>query len=371
MPVTATVSAGWTFTTGDTVTASNLNALGLPSVTVPDGKDFVFGAGTVGAPSISFTGDTNTGIAQLAGAGTLSVVTDGVEAFRFINDQALAMPGADATPAYSFAGDSNTGINRDTPDELDIVCGGSRIVSAYVGGIDVVGNVEADSVTVNGAVVLTAGINTGAFVYYTDFTGPLASTAFTSAVVATGAVAQVTSRSTDTDHRGLISFSVAAVSDRAVIHLPAQIKVGGSYRVRMRLAQLSAPSDRFFVMIGLTNNTTDTISSVTGNGAWFQYIDSASAQWQTVTMDAGTKETQTTDVTVAAGGTWYTLTLYRAGASDYRFYVDGVLKTTHTTSVESGIDFNYFAFIMEKTVGSTAVVAYIDSFEISNPLARV
>lgn len=41
--------------------------------------------GTATAPGIAFTGDTNTGIAQIAGADTLSVITGGVERMRFAN----------------------------------------------------------------------------------------------------------------------------------------------------------------------------------------------------------------------------------------------------------------------------------------------
>lgn len=376
MSFNATVSAGYTFVTGDKATAVALNSLGIPTVTVPDNQSYLINVGSVSAPGVAFNGDANTGLAQLAGVDSASIVVGGSETVRFIAGQTGFVNGTDSAPSITWVGDGDTGINHDTSGQIDFVCDKTVVGQfntsglAVVGSVAATGSISATGMTINGANVLTAGINTSQFVYWTDFTGSLASTAFTQAVVATGAVAQVTSRATDTDHRGLLSFSVAATGDRAVIHLPAQIKVGGLIRTRMRVAQLSTSGERFFLMIGLTNNTTDTISSVTGNGAWFQYIDSASAQWQTITMDAGTKETQTTDVTVAAAGTWYTLDLYRVGASDYRFYVNGVLKTTHVTSVESGIDFNYFAFIMEKTVGSGTVVAYIDTFEITNPLTR-
>lgn len=375
MPFNATVSAGWTYKTGDTVTAANLNALGVPTVSVPDDKTYLINVGSVSAPGIAFFGDANTGLAQLAGGDTASVVIGGAETVRFIAGQTGFVNGTDSAPAITFVGDGDTGINHDTADQIDFVCNKTVVGQFNTSGLIVVGNIEADSMTVNGANVLTAGINTSQFVYWTDFTGPLASTAFTTTTVATGAVVQIASTGRDPNWRGLAGLTVTAVSDRAVLSIPMGIASGGFFRVRMALGattagSLSTPTERYYTMIGVTNNITDTLSSAAGNGCWFQYTDSASAQWQTVTMSGGTKETQTTDVTVAASDTYYTLEMRRASASNYQFYINGVLKATHTTSVHSGIDMNYFVVILEKTVGSTIRGIQIDSIEIVNPLTR-
>lgn len=73
-----------------------------------------FGDGTVAAPSITFTLDTNTGFWR-PGSGIVGVTGDGLEVVRFqapagANPQLLAASGSNTAPTYSFAADSDTGI---------------------------------------------------------------------------------------------------------------------------------------------------------------------------------------------------------------------------------------------------------------------
>jgi hypothetical protein len=361
MPVTATVSAGWTFTTGDTATASALNSLGLPTVTVPDGKDFVFGAGTVGAPSISFTGDSNTGLAQLAGTDTVSVVCGGVEAFRFINDQALAMPGANATPAYSFAGDANTGINSDTADELDIVCGGNVIATASATGVSVAGTLSATNLLLAGVQPLTAGITAGVARFWTDFHGRIEASGFTSTVVSGGTVTN------STDAFGELVLSTTVSGDRAVVSFPMAFTISETSftnTFRAGVGTLSDATARFFVMIGLFNNTADTITATTGGGAWFQYSDTASAQWQCVTRSGATKETTTTAVTVTASvPVKLTILSTLSIGEGTKFYINDVLVATHATT-DGLSSASLWGAITERTVSGTgARTIVLDSFE--------
>jgi hypothetical protein len=374
MPVSATVTAGYTFTTGDKATAAALNAAAIPSVVVPDGKDFVFGAGTVGAPSISFTGDSDTGLAQLAGGDTVSVVCGGVEAFRFINDQALAMPGLDGTPAYSFAGDPNTGINRDTADEVDIVCGGNRIVTASAAGVSVVGTVtatgtiDAPAVTVNGASVMTTGINTSQVAFSTDFIGRIESTGFTATTTGTGSVA-VTNTGIQ---RGVVNMAVQANGDRAVLHMDVQPNAIGSrltFRVGVNGTALSNPTERYYVMIGVFDSSADTPTSTTGNAAWFEYLDSSSAQWVARTRLTSTTQSTATDVTVAlaAAGSPTRFDIVKVSGG-FQFYINNVLKATNTTTSGGG---GTVAVILHKSAGSSnSGLAYVDSFEFREALVR-
>jgi hypothetical protein len=369
MPVTATVSAGWTYTTGDTVTASNLNLLGLPSVTVPDGKDFVFGAGTVGAPSISFTGDTNTGIAQLAGAGTLSVVTDGVEAFRFINDQALAMPGADAAPAYSFAGDPNTGLNSDTADEVDIVCGGAVIGTFAPTGFN------ATNITLQGTAVLTAGVNPNVAFFTTDFFEGLAESSFSGTKVNNGSIASGTA-SIPNQALGVVRVSLGSTSADSAI-LCKDVPIAAGHRLTWRISNLSLSplsngTNRYYILIGASSiGTSEEVDgATTGSAAWFQYYDLNSAQWQTKTKSGTSLETTTTSVTVANTATQTRFDIVNNG-TDTKFYINNTLVATHVTRVlaPSAV---VFPFIRVTATAGTPNSQFVevDTFEMQYTVSR-
>lgn len=373
MPITLDVTAGWTYTTGDTATASNLNALGLPTVKLADDETHIVAVGSLSAPGIAFNGDTNTGWAQLAGADSISGVAGGTEVVRITSTQVGFVNGTNAAPSITFIGDGNTGINHDTGDEIDMVCGGSVVGTFGTTGLTVTGAVNATSMAVSGVSVKTAGISKVEFSYSHDFLGAVAASGFDTAVTATGTIAQVTG-SSDPDWRGLVGLNVSAVSDRAVLSTPMNLAIGGLFRVRMKLGGstggvLSTGTERYYVMIGMVHVTTETLSTATGSGVWFQYDDSASSQWQTVTRKVGTKELQNTAVNVAASETYFTLEARRVASENYQFYINGTLATTHTTSAPSAAS-NYFAVILEKSIGSTLRGIAIDSIEIVNPLTR-
>ncbi|WP_230685343.1 hypothetical protein, partial [Streptococcus pneumoniae] len=85
--------------------------------------------------------------------------------------------------------------------------------------------------------------------------------------------------------------------------------------------------NRYHAFVGIMDPSSQTTAA--GTGAWFQYDDSASAQWQTVTYNGTTRETQTTAVTVSLA-TEYTLEVRHTSASAWSFYINGALVTTHT-----------------------------------------
>ena len=373
MAFSATVTPGWSYTTGDTATASNLNALGNPAVVIPDNQLYVVNAGSLSQPGVSVNGDANTGWGQLAGADTLSGVAGGTEVMRLTSTQVGFANGTAAAPSVTFIGDGNTGFNHDSGDEIDVVCGGSVVSTFGTTGLTVTGAVNATSMAVSGVSVKTAGISKVEFSYAHDFLGAVAASGMDTAVTATGTVAQVTG-SGDPDWRGLVGLNVSAVSDRAVLSTPMNLAIGGLFRVRMKLGAstggvLSTGTERYYVIIGTVHVTTETLSSATASGVWFQYDDSASSQWQTVTRKNGTKELQNTAVNVVASETYFTLEARRIGSEEYHFYINGTLATTHTASAPSSAS-NYFAVILEKSIGSTLRGIAIDSVEIVNPLTR-
>ena len=372
MSFKATVTAGWEYKTGDTATAANLNALGIPDVEIPDNQTYSISVGALATPGIAFNGDANTGLAQLAGADTLSIVAGGAEIVRITSTQAGFANGTAAAPSITFIGDGNTGINHDSTDELEVVCGGGVISTFYAGGVDVVGNVEADSITVNGLSVKTTGVDTATVSFSTDFLGSSTGWGTTSTVVATGAVAALTVGHSggDVSSRGVVSQTVAAVSDRAVVTFPFSVlPPTGIVRIRIQAATLSTGSERYEVLAGVFGVVT--ASSSAGSGAWFQYTDSASAQFQTVTYNGSTRETQTTAITYTPG-TWYTLEIRHTAASTFAFYINGALVTTHTTVTFSTTtaNFAHAGVIIEKLVGSGSSLVYTDSIECQGPLTR-
>lgn len=371
MAFSATVTPGWSYTTGDTATASNLNALGNPAVVIPDNQLYVVNAGSLSQPGVSVNGDANTGWGQLAGADTLSGVAGGTEIVRLTSTQVGFANGTAAAPSVTFIGDGNTGFNHDSGDEIEAVCGGNVVATFLTTGMNVVGNVEADSMTVNGLAVLTGGVDTATVSIATDFLGASGSWGTTSTTVATGAVAAVSppgSGTADTGSRGLVTLTVTAVSDRAVVTFPfSPLSPTGITRVRIIAGSLSTGSQRYELLVGIFNVLTTTSSA--GSGAWFQYVDSASAQWQTVTYNGTTRETQTTAVTYTNGNE-YTLEIRHTSTSTFAFYINGVLATTHSTVTFASPNFQYIGAGVEKLVGSGAVVIYVDSIEGQSPLTR-
>lgn len=371
MSFNAKVTAGWTYSTGDTVTASTLNATGVPTVTIEDGKTYLAALGNLTTPGIAFTGDPNTGLAQLSGADTISIVAGGSTPIVWSSDQTAFTNGTTGKPTITFAGDADTGINHDASGEIDFISNGSQVATMTPVGMDVVGLLTATSMTIGGLSVLTTGISKATVSVATDFLGSSGSWGTTSTTVATGAVAAVSppgSGTADTSSRGLVTLTVAAVADRAVVTFPfSPIAPTGFARFRIIAGALGTGAQRYETLIGLFNVLTTTSSA--GAGAWFQYVDSASAQWQTVTYNGTTRETQTTAITYTNGNS-YTLEIRHTATSTFEFYINGTLVTTHSTVTFASPNLQYVGAGVEKLVGSGSVVIYVDSIEAQGPLTR-
>jgi hypothetical protein len=130
--VDQTVGAGqdnYVLTYDNTTDLISLEAAGGGGVTFPIEAD----SGSTGAPSYSFSADTDTGI-FLSGASNMGLVAGGVS---YINIGSLGIveltrrlrntAGSAALPSYSFSGDSDTGFWSSNPDEISLSLGGSRL----------------------------------------------------------------------------------------------------------------------------------------------------------------------------------------------------------------------------------------------------
>jgi len=141
-------------TAGRTVDGAAFTASGTVS-----GTTVVVGAGTVSAPSVTFSGDTNTGIYSPA-ADTIAFTEGGVEAMR-INSSAQVefSSGTVSLPSITATGDLNTGIFFPAADTVAIVEGGTEALRINSDGQTVftAGTVSLPSITTTG------DLNTGIF----------------------------------------------------------------------------------------------------------------------------------------------------------------------------------------------------------------
>lgn len=112
----------------------------IDSVLLKDGgatltAPIILGAGTVSAPSVTTTGDTNTGIFFPA-ADTIAFAEGGAEAMRINSDsQIVTTAGTASLPAITTTGDVNTGIYFPGADRIGFAEGG-----AQTGEFDASGN---------------------------------------------------------------------------------------------------------------------------------------------------------------------------------------------------------------------------------------
>jgi hypothetical protein len=94
------------------------------------GADYVtvgtkFPAGSAAVPSITFEGDTDTGIYNVA-ANELGFTTGGsLKAYINSSGQYLALTGSAGSPIYSFASDTNTGIFSPGADQIGLATAGT------------------------------------------------------------------------------------------------------------------------------------------------------------------------------------------------------------------------------------------------------
>jgi hypothetical protein len=81
--------------------------------------------GTATAPGITFSGDTNTGIYNIA-ADTIGFSAGGAERARIDSNGIELIDGTAANPSISFSSDTNTGLYRSASDQLSFSTGGNE-----------------------------------------------------------------------------------------------------------------------------------------------------------------------------------------------------------------------------------------------------
>ena len=131
------VKTTWVNGSSPAINATNLNKIedGIFASITQDGStsmsgQFVTIAGTAGTPSIAPTGDSNTGIffssadvINLSSGGT-RIMTASTSSIAITNSQILVNAGTAGTPSISPTGDANTGIYFSAADEVTIATGG-------------------------------------------------------------------------------------------------------------------------------------------------------------------------------------------------------------------------------------------------------
>lgn len=98
-------------------------------------------AGSASAPSLSFSGNTNTGIYNPS-ANVVGITAGGTERFEVtgagvssLTDPFFAIDGTTTAPSFSFTSDSNTGMYRTNADHVGFAAGGTTMVEIGANGI--------------------------------------------------------------------------------------------------------------------------------------------------------------------------------------------------------------------------------------------
>ena len=126
------------------------------------GAAVTFTAGTVSAPAITTTGDTNTGIFFPA-ADTIAFAEGGAEAMRINSDsQVVTTAGTASLPAITTTGDVNTGIFFPSADTIAFAEGGAESMRIDSSGNVGIGTTSPNLGGVNKAITLNSAASTNA-----------------------------------------------------------------------------------------------------------------------------------------------------------------------------------------------------------------
>jgi len=121
-------------------------------------------AGSAAAPSFSFNGDPNSGVYS-AGADQVAIATGGTARLTtsttaVTSTLSIVHPlGAVGTPSITFTGDLNTGIYSPAADTLAFVEGGVEAMRIDSSGRVGIGITPRDTLDINGGIILANGSN--------------------------------------------------------------------------------------------------------------------------------------------------------------------------------------------------------------------
>lgn len=115
---------------------------------------------------------------------------------------------------------------------------------------------------------------------------------------------------------------------------------------------LSTATERYYLEAGFM----DALAGATTYSAYFSYVDNVnSGQWQCITSDGTGSTTTNTSVALTASAFQRLEIDVNAAATEVKFYIDGSLVATHTTTIPTGTtNRTGIAVQIRKTVGSTA-----------------
>jgi len=143
-----------------------------------------FPAGSVSAPSISFDGDTNTGIYQIA-ADNIGFSANGLLSLRITSARILVSSGVLAGPGISFIDDDDSGIYLPSDGNVAVVTAGTSRMNFNASGITkptqpcfLAFNSATDANVTGDATLVTVDFDTEVF----DTGGNFASDTFTAPV---------------------------------------------------------------------------------------------------------------------------------------------------------------------------------------------
>ncbi len=149
---------------------NGLNRLSLSTAALTSTLPILMPLGSVGAPSYSFTTDTNTGIYS-SGVDTLDITTGGTNRLS-VSTAAITttLPnrtavGTAAAPAYSFASDTNTGMYQNGADIIGFATNGTLRLSVSNSAVTSTVALSAPSLTLSTTPLAATSGGTGLDVF--------------------------------------------------------------------------------------------------------------------------------------------------------------------------------------------------------------
>lgn len=131
----------------------------------------------------------------------------------------------------------------------------------------------------------------------------------------------------------------------------------------VQVPTLSSGTERYALRMGFG----DSITADYANGIYFEYDDSASANWRCKTASASTRTTVDSGVAVAAG-TWVKLEIFTTNAAtSFSFAINGTTVATISSNMPT-TDVSPNMHII-KSIGTTSRLAYIDYFVLAMTLS--
>jgi hypothetical protein len=182
----------------------------------------------------------------------------------------------------------------------------------------------------------------------------------------------------DADRIGIASISCDAVSDAAVLrgNQTGQMRLTDKARIRFAVffEDLIASGSQEYLFYGGFGDAPNTDATGPTDGA-YAFYSVADTNWQIVTIDGGSGDTSSCSNVAVAADTWYDWDIWYESGVGVHFIVNGTECTNSPMNgsnlpTASGEEFSTYMFKMNKTVGATARVTYLDYFRTDVPVTR-